>query len=190
MTGTLSLVTPAGIQPVTVDDVKDWGRIGDDEDALLDGIIRAATAHVEEITGRALLTQTWDFFLDCFPTQIDLPRPRLQTVTSIKYYDTDGVLQTLAATEYTADNKAEPARIVEAYGKSWPSIRDIPNAVEVRYVAGYGASPEDVPEALKQAIKVLAVTMYEHREHLTPEAVDDVPAAFWQLVNQHRMFWL
>jgi uncharacterized phiE125 gp8 family phage protein len=195
MDGTLSLVTGPSIEPLTVDEAKDWARITDDtEDAVVERLISAARGHVEELTGRALITQTWDYFLDAFPGTIDVPRPRLISVTHLKYTDEDGTLQTLDVADYTIDLKREPARIVPAYGESWPGTRDVPNAVELRFVAGYGATATSVPEQLRQAIAVLVATMYEQREMATEastgQQLTDVPIAFWQLVNQHRMWWL
>lgn len=191
MDGTLRLVTAPTVEPLTVAEAKDWARITQNvEDDLLDGMLFAARAHVEELTGRALITQTWDYFLDAFPRQIDLPRPRLLTLTSIKYIDADGVQQTLAASEYTADDKREPARIVPAYGKSWPATRSVPNAVVARYDAGYGPAAVDVPQQLRQAIGVLIATMYKYREQIAEAQVYPVPSAFWQIINQHRIWWL
>jgi uncharacterized phiE125 gp8 family phage protein len=190
----LVLFTGPTDEPLTVQEAKDWARITESEDDdLVQGLIRAARCHVEQLTGRALLTQTWDLYLDCFPWQIDVPRPPLQSVTSIKYIDTEGVLQTLASSEYTVDAKSEPGRIVPAYGKVWPSTRYEPNAVQVRFVAGYGLEALDIdaraPE-LRQAIGVLVGTMYEQRETRTPDELTEVPEAFYQLVNQDRVFWL
>lgn len=190
----LSLFAGPTIEPLTVQEAKDWARITDDaEDDLVEGLIRSARAHVEQLSGRALLTQTWELYLDEFPEQIDIPRPPLQSVTHVKYIDANGTLQTLASSEYTVDTKAEPGRIVPAYGKSWPGTRTEPNAVQVRFVAGYGLEASDVdakaPE-LRQAIGVLVGTMYEQRETNTDAAMVDVPEAFYQLVNQHRVFWL
>ena len=197
----MSLVLFAGptIEPLTVQEAKDWARITEtSDDDTVEGLIRSARAHVEQLSGRALITQTWDLYLDAWPYgcegyQIDVPKPPLQSVTYIKYIDTAGVLQTLASSEYTVDAKSEPGRIVPAYGKSWPGTRTEPNAVQVRFVAGYGTQPSDidakVPE-LRQAIGVLVGTMYEQREVSDDVQKMDVPEAFYQLVNQHRIWWL
>jgi len=70
------------------------------EDDLLDAIITAATENVEDITRRALLTQTWDYYLDKWPAgrAIKLPFGNLASVTSISWKDTDGVETNLAKT--------------------------------------------------------------------------------------------
>ena len=190
----MSLVLFAGptIEPLTVQEATDFARISESsEDDLVEGLIRSARSHVETLCGRALITQTWDLYLDEFPCGIEVPRPPLQQVTFIKYIDSEGALQTLASSEYTVDNKSEPGRIVPAYGKSWPGTRYEPNAVQVRFVAGYGTQAIDIdakaPE-LRQAIGVLVGTMYEQREVSDEVSKVDVPEAFYQLVNQHRWF--
>jgi hypothetical protein len=70
------------------------------EDDLLNSIITAAREHVEDITRRALLTQTWDYYLDEWPREnfIKLPYGNLQTVSSVKWKDTDGDETTLTPT--------------------------------------------------------------------------------------------
>lgn len=190
--GTLELVTPPTVEPVTVQECKDWMRVTlDDEDTLITDLIAAARGHVEELTGRALLTQTWDYWLDEFPyCEMDIPRPKIQSVTYIKYLDTSGVLQTLSSSLYTVDTKRSPGRIVPSYGNVWPVAQYVPNAVQVRYIAGYGDEPEDVPTQLRQATKVLVATMYENREAMSDVSLETVPMAFYQLLNQHRMWWL
>jgi len=55
------------------------------EDDLLEAIITAGREHVEDITRRALITQTWDFSLDTWPNEnyIKLPFGNLQTISSV-----------------------------------------------------------------------------------------------------------
>jgi len=129
-----------------------------DDDDWVDAAIAAARAEAERTTRRQFLTATYDLFLDAFPVEtIEVPRPPLSSVTSVKYYDTSGVQQTLTVdTHYTIDAKSQPARIVPSYAEqTWPNTRDIPNAVEVRFVCGYGAAaavPADYILAMKQMI--------------------------------------
>jgi|GEM_PF-317020 len=62
------------------------------EDDLLNAIITAAREYVEDITRRALLTQTWDYYLNGFPSTnaFKLPFGNLASVTHIKYTESDG----------------------------------------------------------------------------------------------------
>ena len=52
--------------------------------------------------GRALLTQTWDMYLDEFPCagEIIIPLSPLQSVTSVSYVDQHGATQTWASANY------------------------------------------------------------------------------------------
>ncbi len=119
-------------------------------DPLLSALIKSARTSAEKMTRRALITQTLDYKLDCFPVcELWLPKPRLQSVTSITYVDTDGVTQTLASDQYRVDSDSEPARITPVYGAVWPYTRTVTNAVTVRYVCGYGAAAS-VPDSIKQ----------------------------------------
>lgn len=89
-----------------------------------------------------------------------IPWTPLVTVDSIKYLDIGGNLQTLAATEYKVDADTEPARVLPAFGKAWPSTRQEINAVQVNFTAGYG-DRENVPEMIKAAIIMFAKAHYE-----------------------------
>lgn len=169
----LKLITAPEEEPLFLDGVKTFCKVnGDDDDALIESMITAARQMAETQTKRALITQTWDLYLDDFPCDysyssdyaIILPKPTLQSVTYLKYIDSEGVLQTLSADNYKVDNVTEPARIVPAYGYSWPSTRDEINSVVIRFVCGYGDDEESVPNAIKDWMKIKIATMYEYRE--------------------------
>lgn len=166
----LKLVTKPVLEPVTLDETKDHLRLelsDGSEDALVARLIVAARRRAENFLWRAIMTQTWDFFLDEFPAGDDftilLPLPPLQSVTTVKYIDTDGATQTVPTAEWKTDAVSEPARLVPAFDKTWPSTRDEINAVEIRFVAGY-ADIGEVPEEIKTAMKMMAGTWYENRE--------------------------
>src|SRR5262245_62028604 len=152
----LSLVTPPAVEPVTLADLKAHLRITtSDEDALLTSYLRAARQYIDGKDGiwnRALITQTWDWTLDAFPTSsaesLRVPLPPLQSVTSVQYLDVNGVTQTWPSANYTIDTKTEPGWIAPAFGQSYPAALIAFNAVTVRFVAGYGPTGADVPEPL------------------------------------------
>lgn len=192
----LSLVTPPGGEPVTLAEVKAWARIDTSEDdALLTGLIADARQHFDGKDawfGRALMTQTWDLFMDCFPYEADtpyddapgicVPLPPLQAVTSINYIDSAGTPTLLAGAEYLVDSKSEPGRIVPAFGKVWPATRTTINAVTVRFVAGYGAASA-VPQPILEWIKQATAYLYEHRE------APQLPQAFFWSMARYKVAW-
>lgn len=187
--GSLAVVTAPAGEPVTLSEVKLWSRITSTyDDDLLSGLITSARQHFdgrEPWIGRALLTQTWDYFLNEFPVwDLCIPLPPLQSITTLKYTDTVGVQQTLASTEYTVDIKSTPGRVVPAFGKFWPSTQcDTPNAVEIRFVAGYGALAAAVPAEIRSWIKQAAGFLYENRE-----APQLPPAFLWQMAK-YKVDW-
>lgn len=167
----LKLVTKPATEPLTLDEVKDHLRIeltDATEDALISRLIVASRRRAENFLWRAIMKQTWDYFLDDFPGSagtILLPLPPLQSVTTVKYIDLDGNQQTLATTLWKVDAVSEPARLVPAFEETWPSSREEVNAVEIRFVAGYTDIGE-VPEEVKSGMKMMAASWYENRESL------------------------
>lgn len=184
----LTLVTAPTYEPVSVDEFKSHGRITHvDEDPYIYTLLRVAREEVERFTNRRLITQTWDWRLDAFPVEFCLPLNPLLSVTSITYTDTDGASQTLAASVYTVDIYSTPARIVEAWEQSWPSTREVPNAVTVRAVVGYGANPTLVPKSLRQAVMMIAGHFFENRESTAADAIHEIPKGAEHLMWNYRV---
>lgn len=144
------------------------------EDDLLTAIIQAAREHIEDITRRQLLTATWDYFLDEFPSDKDfikIPFGNLQDVSAtqyIKYTDSDGTVTTLVeGTDYIWETNGEGiGRVVLPYGVSWPSFTAYTsNPIVIRFVCGYGDESTDVPSKIRTALKMIASDLYENREN-------------------------
>lgn len=155
------LITPPAALAVSLDAARDAARAdGTDLDAEITQHVRAITEEAEHETGRAFIEQTWRVTLDAFPAQIMLPNPPLMSVESIKYYDAEGVQQTLAETEYEVNSASEPATVKPAYGKSWPSTAIRSDAVQVQYKCGYGADESSVPESVKGYILARVAEAY------------------------------
>lgn len=163
------LITAPAAELLTADEARTHLRVtGNDDDTIIGSFIAVARQHCEEFTGRAFINQTWQVTLDAFPDRddrpIELPRPPLSSVTHVKYYDAAGTQQTWSAADYIADGESVPARIVPAYAVSWPVIQPRANAVEIRYVAGYGAASTAVPPAITAAVRFMLGFLYENRE--------------------------
>ena len=162
----LKLITAPSTYPVTLAEAKLHCRVDiADDDTLITALITAATEMAEQKTGRAIMTQTLELTLDAFPDAFELTRVPVQSVTSVKYYDTTGTQQTLSNTLYALDAADDFgfAHISPVYAGVWPDTRDQINAVAVRYVAGY-ADAASVPQSIKNWILLMVSTMYENRE--------------------------
>lgn len=193
MTG-LRLHTPPAVEPISVEEAKSHARIDiDADDTLLGDYIAAAREWAERYTRRQFCTATWEWTLDRFPCSslqaLLAPRPPLASVSEIRYVDQDGATQVWDAGEYQVDARSEPGRILPAYGHTWPATRAQLAAVTITFVAGYGDA-DDVPQALRTAVRMLVSHQYETREPIvTGTIVATVPLGVEALLRAYRVFW-
>lgn len=185
-------VAPA-VEPLSTAEAKNHLRVDTaDDDILIDALIKAARERVEDLSHRALITQTWRYSLDAWPEGdvILLPRPPLVSVSQIQYLDTAGSPTTWASSNYIVDTDSEPGRVVLAYGISWPTETLYPSApIQITYDAGYGAAGSNVPQHLRQAILLLVGHWYENREATVGGAIiREVPLAVESLILQDRAY--
>jgi len=158
------------VEPITIDDLKNDLKVDADltaDDALIRALGIAARRVVESIQNRALITQTLELALDGWPcgNTLEIPRPPLQSVTSITYYDEDDAEHTVDPTSYYVDTYSQPGRVVLKADQSWPDeVLRPASGVIVRFVAGYGDEESEVPETTVQAIRLLVGHWYENRE--------------------------
>ena len=139
------------------------------EDDLLTDIIQASREHVEDITSRQLLTATWDYYLDEWPSDnfIKIPFGNLQTAGLIvSWKDTDGAETVLTlTTDYLIETNGEGiGRVVLPHAGTWPSGTLYPsNPIKIRFLAGYTTAAL-VPSKIRSAILLIASDLYENRE--------------------------
>ncbi len=181
---TISVTSAPALPPLTTIEAKAACRIDiDADDTQVDNYVSAARDWFEETGDRALITQTLEIRWDQFPGQHDddrcgwngrevdryalfVPRPPLQSVTTLKYIASDGTLTTLVEnTDFTVDKQSKNcrARIVPAYGLSWPCARMVPGAVQLVGVFGYGLTAATIPERTRQLLRLLTLHGYEER---------------------------
>lgn len=136
------------------------------DDDKLDRLRKAARREVEIITSRALLTQTWDYYLNAWPStdHIKIPFGNLQSVTSVSWKDSDGDETTLTEnTDYLVETNGEGiGRLVLPYGETWPSGTLYPsNPIKIRFVCGWLAAAS-IPEDIITAVLFCAERMWYH----------------------------
>jgi len=169
-----------------------------DKDAMISLYLQAATDYVDGewgFLGRALVTQTWRLTIDEFPTaEIKIPLPPLQSVTSVKYDDPDGVEQTVASTDYYVDSASEPGWVVPVANVSWPTPLDAVNAVRIEFVAGYDPSSDSPPDLtanipfnIKAGILLLTANMFEFRQENVEQAMASLPFGADRLLRRHKI---
>lgn len=184
----LITVTHPTVEPVSIEEQKRHSRIsGNSDDAYLFGLIVAARHHVESFLNRAIITQTLEQRYDHgFEGCFYLPRPPLIAVDHVKYLDGNGDLQTLSTDIYTVDTYSEPGRVMLAYGKSWPAVRDVENNITIRFQCGYG-SVANVPKAIRLGIMWLVDHWYEHRTTVSEMQLYETPQSLKNILFPYRV---
>ncbi len=151
---------------------------GDEENDLIESLIRAATDWCETYQGRryvqGIVTDYWTGF-PCGEMPLrwaPLPLTGHGDLThqSVSYYDTNGDLQTLVRdTDFLVIYHAVPPYLTPMPGGVWPSdVQERDDAVRVSYIAG----SDSVPVKALQAIRVGVGDMYRNREESISEKTE------------------
>ena len=186
-----TLITPPALEPISLTDVLQHSRIDvGDDDSIIEQLIITARRQAENITGRALITQTWKLSLNSFPCRIVIPKPPLQSIASVTYLDTSGTLASLtdSPTSNWILESGEPTVMVPDYGTTWPSTYSVPDAVSVTFVCGYGDDPLDVPAPIRQWMLVYVAGLYESREYVHDKQMYTSFAD--HLLDSYRTHWI
>jgi uncharacterized phiE125 gp8 family phage protein len=164
------------------------------DDTLIAGMITEARQEIEDVTGIAMVTQSWRLSLDRWPGAladwwdgikqipiselyanspvpwVHLPRYPLQTVDTVTVFNEAGdPTAVTVGNVFDVDPYQHPGRMALKRGQTWPIALRAINAIQIDYTAGYG-NVASVPAPLKRAIKVMVSHMYEHRGCAASEA--------------------
>ena len=186
------LMSPAQ-KPLSLTVVREHLRVVDaGEDALIEGLIDAATSHLDGrhgILGRALITQGWELKLKCWPSDdgMKLPFPPLQAIEHVKYINEAGVEQLMPSSDYSV----EPGEFVSilrlAPEKKWPVLGASNWPVRISFRCGFGDVPDDIPKAIRQAMLLLIGHWYENRSEVEACELSQVPMASTALLSPYKV---
>jgi uncharacterized phiE125 gp8 family phage protein len=162
------------------------------DDALVTALITVAREAVENFTELTVAVNDFQMKLDYFPTaEINLGTWPVNSIASVTYVDANGATQTISSADYALDTFSKPAQINLAYGKTWPMVRNQPNAVTVTFEAGYtgDTSPvaNEMPKALKQAMLLTITDLYENRGALGSKQNYEIPVMAQYLMAPYRI---
>ena len=161
---TLREVAGTIVEPFSVVEAKEHLRVTHtEEDEYILTLISASRKYVENELNQTMRSASYNYYLNEFPNgNIELPRPPLLSVTSVKYYDTDNVQQTLVAdTDYRVDINSLPG-IVEVIG-SWPGTYDRTSAVDILFTAGF-SDFGNIEALVLHCMKLRLTLLYDKRE--------------------------
>lgn len=168
--------------PVTLDEVKPQRNRTDTlDDAYLESCLKAMTSYAEHVTGRQLVTATYELTVEAWnpASVIKLPKPPLQSVTSITAVANDGTETVVDSSTYEVLTDTLVGQVRPAYEQEWPDVRFL----VVRYVCGYPTTGSPAvattPEAVKQWMLARIGTMDAFREGIiVGQSVESMPRDF------------
>ena len=196
------IVSDPSIEPITNTEAKAHLNIsGTSKDTFVDSLITAARRQVERYLNRALITQSWKVYYDCWKHELLIPFGNLQIVGAspgpaspvVKYYNIDGTLATLTESDYYwVVTTTDPGRIVRKYDVTYPELQyGRPDAIEIAFTAGYGVTSAAIPGEIKHAIKLLIANYYENRGDIVMGpgvTVNRIPSYITDLIHSYKLY--
>jgi uncharacterized phiE125 gp8 family phage protein len=175
------LLAGPALEPIPLAEMKLHLRVGDDaEDALIGAFIAAARVAVETDIRRVMITQNWRAIVDGWPRDgVVLPILPALSLDAVHGLDSAGVATTLPSEASAFDAADGSVRL----------IQPLPGSVryEIDFTAGYGATAADVPQPLRQAIRLLVTHWYENRAAVViGDAITHLPLGCRELVAPYR----
>lgn len=133
------------------------------QDQLLERTLRAATAQIETLCGKAVFRRTFVYTLNAWRdlSRQVLPRAPVTALSELSIVDLDGVRNVVPAEAYALQVDLHRPALV-ARGFVLPQI-PIGGRAEIVFEAGYGVSWIEVPPDLSVAVLSLAAALFEDR---------------------------
>ena len=185
------LLTGPPLEPLTIDEAKAFLRVAnDDDDAVIAALIAAARNHVEALTRRGLLLQTWRFVLDAWPADGRV-RPRigpLRSLVAVRLYDHAGNAATIDVQSFVIDVSSDT---IAAPRWTLPAPERASAGIEIDVQIGFGANPADVPDVLRHAIRTLVAHWYENRGLAAiGQSIAMLPGSVNAMISSYRVLSL
>jgi uncharacterized phiE125 gp8 family phage protein len=155
------------------------------QDAVLNGMLRAAVAAIEARVGKALVSRQFKLRIEDWQSldEQTLPVAPISAVTSVTLVDAADVGTVLATTSYRLVPDTHRPKLA-AVGVLFPAVPG-DGHVDVVFGAGFGADWSFVPADISQAVLILAATYYEDRHDSAPQS-PALPHAVLALIERWR----
>lgn len=139
------------------------------DDTRLVTLLSIAYYNVEKKLGRALLTQTWDYFTNNWESFFELDYTPLASVTHVKYYDGTNTQQTATSgTDYLTTIDVNEVKMINTF-----SLFNRNDSINIQFVSGQVFG--DIAPAIKEGIleEIFGLFFREDRGMRVNEIIHD-----------------
>ena len=162
----MTMTAAPAVEPVSLAAARAHLRLdGTDDDAYLASLIATSRLQVEAALGIALIDQSWTLTIDAWPDDgiVGLPLRPVSAVGQVNVITGDGAAIEVPAAQYRVDGASVRPRVI-ADPSAIPEPGRSTDGIEINFIAGFGASPDDVPAPIRHAILLLVAHWYECRD--------------------------
>lgn len=206
---TYKVIIPPSIQPISLDLAKEYLniRLADtSKDNLINIFIQSATQYAEKFTRRDFIIRTYTTFRDFFTQGSStfsyqdfggenyynggwlLRRSPLFSVVSVSYL-VDNIVTLIPSTVYYNTLETDYSSIILNKDQVWPSNKDNKmQSIIIDFVVGFGASEDDVPQEIRNAILQIISALYNNRGDCSDCNCNSLaPTAAKSILQQNRI---
>jgi uncharacterized phiE125 gp8 family phage protein len=181
------LMTGPVIEPISLTEMKTYLRVDtNDDDGLINAFITAARLLIEASSRRVFISQTWRLVLDQWPKDgfIRVPVSPLIQIVAARVFNASGIASTVALSSLEANSLSDPPQIA-IVGPVMVTGR-ARSGVEIDISCGYGSAIGNIPEPLRQAIRLLVARWYDNRGDIMHPHAATLPPDIAALVAPYR----
>jgi uncharacterized phiE125 gp8 family phage protein len=167
-----------GALPVSLAEVQAFARIeSGEEEALLAGLARSASALCEAFTGQLLMERQFEEVVEANGAWQRLSVTPVRAIEGVERVAADGIVTAVLPHDYEID--------IDGRGDGWVRLAGEGRA-RVRGRAGLASEPNGVPEPLRQGIVRLTAHLFANRDGTSGEPPAAV-TALWRPYRRMRL---
>ena len=163
-------VAPSSLLPVDLATVKMHCKLdpdGTSEDVIVGIYLNAAVRACENKLQRSIMTAAHELYAKCWKLRFNLQQYPVTAINSVKYYDVDGALQTIASGMYRVQSFRAPCVLEFDSEFDTPGLHDREFPIVVNFQAGYVAATgtDGVVDIIRDALLMETADRYENRQN-------------------------
>lgn len=189
----LKRISGGGADLIDLADAKAHLRLlEDDFDAEVSRAVSAASVFLDldqdgfGIMGGPLLAQQWSSKAAGFTCEVlRLPFGRVIAVDEIRYLAPDGSAGVVNPATYVLAQDGRTPVVCLLPGQSWPQVASRPDAVDLRFAAGFGVVG-DVPEDIRAAARLLTGHFFRNRDAASDVLPQEIALGVDRIAARYR----